>query len=165
MSVASETYQSILLLCRTINSYVTGSLHLFNVSEIDAAIFLGLLGLITSFLSWAIHMKVRHDILENNLANIKEVEALKQKVVSDLNTLNLGLVQLKSTVADTLMTMVEQRFVREDTFQTRLAAIEEKIEGVQEIIESQMRSMSNTFESRLSMMQELVVRLESGKKQ
>ena len=94
-------------------------------------------------------MKVRHDILENNVQSLKEIEALKEKVISDLNAVNIGLVSLKTTVADTLMAMVETKFVREDTFRNRLELIEEKIENVRSVVEVQMQSMKESFESRL----------------
>lgn len=94
-------------------------------------------------------MKVRNDILENNVQSLKEIEALKQKVVSDLNAVNMGLVGLKTTVADTLMSMVETKFVREDTFRNRLEHIEDKIENVKVVVQLQMKSMQESFENRL----------------
>jgi len=120
-----------------------------NLSETDVAILFGIMGLLTSFLSWAVHMKVRNDILENNVKSFKEIEVLKDKVISDLNAVNIGLVSLKTTVADTLMAMVETKFVREDTFRSRLETIEDKIENVQTVIEVQMKSMQTSFENRL----------------
>ncbi len=119
------------------------------ISEATVAIIFGILGIVTSFLSWAVHMKVRHDILENNVQSLKEIEMLKEKVIHDLNAVNIGLVSLKTTVADTLMAMVETKFVREDTFRTRLEQIEDKIENVKTVVEVQMKSMHETFDSRL----------------
>lgn len=124
-------------------------MNFVNLSETDVAILFGIMGLLTSFLSWAVHMKVRNDILENNVKSFKEIEVLKDKVISDLNAVNIGLVSLKTTVADTLMAMVETKFVREDTFRSRLETIEDKIENVQTVIEVQMKSMQTSFENRL----------------
>lgn len=119
------------------------------ISEATVAIVFGIIGILTSSLSWAVHMKVRNDILENNVQSLKEIEALKEKVIHDLNAVNIGLVSLKTTVADTLMAMVETKFVREDTFRTRLEQIEDKIENVKTVVEVQMKSMHETFDSRL----------------
>lgn len=124
-------------------------MNLVNLSEAEVAIIFGIVGILTSFLSWAIHMKVRHDILENNVQSLREIETLKEKVISDLNAVNIGLVSLKTTVADTLMAMVETKFVREDTFRTRLEMIEGKIETVRVVVETQMQSMKDSFEHRL----------------
>lgn len=124
-------------------------MNLGNLSEAAVAVIFGIIGIITSFLTWAIHMKVRHDILENNVQSLKEIETLKEKVIGDLNSVNIGLVSLKTTVADTLMAMVETKFVREDTFRSRLEQIEDKIENVKTVVEVQMKSMQDSFESRL----------------
>lgn len=133
-------------------------MNLVNLSESDIAIVFGVVGILTSFLSWAVHMKVRHDILENNVQSIREIEALKEKVITDLSSVNIGLVSLKTTVADTLMTMVETKFVREETFRTRLEMIEDKIENVKTVVEVQMKSMQESFETRLEDLRRAVER-------
>lgn len=136
-----------------------------NISDVDATLLIAGVSVISSVLSWVFNLKIRNvmlqnnnTILQNNLDALKKTEALKEKVISDLNAVNVGLVSIKTTVADTLMTMVESKFVREDTFRSRLSQLEDKIENVKTVVEIQMQAMHKTFDSRLDDLRRAVER-------
>lgn len=119
--------------------------------------FLGLLG---GFLSWTMSLKIKNDILVNNEKYEKrfseqddkhhrEMIAQRDKFSDRLERLDRDLLELKSNLADRILSIVNGKYVRTDLYQQSLAGIQERFVSFKQLIEVSMDKIEHGLAQQL----------------
>lgn len=119
--------------------------------------FLGLSG---GLVSYIVHLRIRHDILENNDKLEKDIAVIKEKVSASINSLRDELTRefgnshdkmekklekvedalgdLTANISDRILNVVNGKYVRTDLHQQTLSGIQERFVSLRELIEVNM---------------------------
>jgi len=131
------------------------------------SIGISLLGLVGGFVSWSLNLKIKHDIAINNeridkqffdLKDTfrKELDATYDRFEKDFTTskdkltdrfehLDRDLIELKSNLADRILSIVNGKYVRTDLHQQTIASVHERFVSFKEIIEVSMERIEQSL--------------------
>lgn len=135
------------------------------------SIGLSMLGVLGGALSWAVNLKIKHDILVNNAKIEKDIEAVKDKLSRDINGVNdnyikeLGafkdrlidrlendereLTELKANLADRILTTVNGKYVRTDLHIQSIAGIQDRLLSFKQLIEVSMAKIEQNLDRQI----------------
>jgi vacuolar-type H+-ATPase subunit H len=135
-------------------------------------------GFIVGVLSWALNLKIQHDILVNNAKIDKAIEALKEKLSRDiagvnenyvkelssfkdratthLEDLDQNLIELKSNLADRILNTVNGKYVRSDYHQQSITGIQDRLQSFKELIEVSMTKIEQSLDRQITDLKERI---------
>jgi hypothetical protein len=141
-------------------------------------ITVGAIGILGSLFSWALNIKIKHDILANNAKIEKEIEILKDGLTRSIGGVNDNLIrelgtfkdritdkteeldreltELKSNLTDRILSTVNGKYVRTDLHQQTIIGIQDRLLSFKQIIEVNIQKIEESLDRQISDLKERI---------
>jgi regulator of replication initiation timing len=148
------------------------------IFEPKAELILSLFGALGTAASWALKMKISHEISQNNVRINRKIEELKSSLsaqiaenktefVKELTNVKDRLLErseagdhsigeLKASLPDRVITIVNGKYVRRDLYRQGMDSVNSHFEGIQRLIETNLNNIENSMNRQISDLKERI---------
>jgi hypothetical protein len=136
------------------------------------AIAFGVFGLLSGWLTWALNMKVKNDIMMNNAKTAKDMDAIKDSLTRSINAVNDNFIkelstlkdkitnqldgnehnisELKNNLTDRILATVNGKYVRTELHDQSIDALKDRLSSFKQLIENSMSRIEQNLDRQIS---------------
>jgi len=149
-------------------------LDLTNITEAHITLVLGVIGLLSGLTAYVLNFRIKTEILEHNektLTEIKHVRETNDSKISELqkevgkdldqikgklNSINIELEGVKSTLHDKILTTVNGKYVRSDLHSQSMDQVTERLNAFKQLIEMHLAKIEQGFDRQIDDLKERI---------
>jgi hypothetical protein len=127
-----------------------------------------LVGLFGGLISWILNLKIKHDLMEHDekttkaiheitLSLTNEIDALREKLTDKYERMDRDLTELKSSLSDRILTIVNGKYVRTDLHQQTVLSTQERFVTFKQLIEVSLDRIETGLDRQITDLKERIL--------